>query len=207
MSFSWLEELSIRQLKAAAHDVGVDTDGICEKAELLAAVRASPKKGKLVKKNVLAAGYCGRIQKKTEKKEGAKVRRAKYTDVVYHYAIRFHDNAPRCRPGGTILLVDMKKTVGWLKHVIYKTSVEKGDVPMPTRDKLQLRFFPVAGTRTSFNVIAAKVQYANPAEHGLSGQPRLLDDDFATLEAIGFSTDGESYVRVESATESPELRV
>ena len=207
MPFAWLNELSIKQLKAVAHDVGVDTDGMCEKAEILAAVRASPKKGKLVKKNVLAPDYSGRVQKKTKKREGAKMRRAKYTDVVYHYAIRFHDNAPRCRPGGTILLADMKKTVGWLKDVIYKTSVDRGDVPMPARDKLRLRFFPGAGARTSFNVIAAEVHYANPTEHGLSGQPRLLDDDFATLEAVGFPTPGEAYVRVESATESPELRV
>ena len=63
-----------------------------------------------------------------------------------------------------------------------------------------------AGARTSFNVIAAEVHYANPTEHGLSGQPRLLDDDFATLEAVGFPTSGEAYVRVESAAESPELR-
>ena len=69
MSFAWLNELSIKQLKAAAHDVCVDIDGICEKAELAAAVRASPKRGKLVKKNVLAPGYAERMLAKTEKRQ------------------------------------------------------------------------------------------------------------------------------------------
>lgn len=138
MSFAWLEELSIKQLKAAAHDVGVDTDGMCEKSELINAVRASPKKGKLVKKNVLAPSYCDRIRKKREKKQTMKIHGVQYMDIVYHYDIRLHDGARRWQAGRTLLCIDKKKTVGWLKNVIYKTSVDKGDVPMPTRDKLRL---------------------------------------------------------------------
>ncbi len=57
---------------------------------------------------------------------------------------------------------------------------------MPARDNFHLRFFPAAPY--GFNVLGAEVKYENPAKHGLSAQPRLLDDDSETLEAAGFPT-------------------
>ena len=194
MSYAWLRDLSVKQLKAAAHDLSIDTNGICEKAELIEAVRASPKRGKLIKKNVLAPGYSDRVQKKVvDREKKTNLCRAKHTDIVYQYTARMHDGSPRYYSGGTLLWVDKKKTVRWLKGVIHENSVKKGVMPMSTHN-FHLRFFP--GAPYGFNVLGAEVKYENPAQHGLSGQPRLLEDS-ETLEAAGFPS-VEAYVRVES---------
>ena len=44
------------------------------------------------------------------------------------------------------------------------------------------------------------------SDHGLSGQPRLLENDTATLKAEGFPDHGDAYILVEDADVSPELR-
>ena len=188
MSYAWLNELNAKQPKAAAHDLAINTDGMCEKEELIAAVRASPKRGKLVKKNVLAPDYCGRIQKKVVDRE-KKISKTCATVVIGYETGPFVDD--KCYKTVRVhLRIDKKKTVDWLSGAIYKLITGR-------REKLSnvaLRVFP--GASSIFNPLTAKTHYDNPTEHGLSGQPYLLNDG-DTLEGVGFPTRGHVYLRVE----------
>ena len=50
------------------------------------------------------------------------------------------------------------------------------------------------------------MHYEDPSYHGLASQPRLLENDTATLKAEGLQDDGVANLRVEDADVSPELR-